>query len=360
MVDLIKKHPPIEVTTHNIYFHEDSPILSMDIHNNMLATCGFDGVVRLWRLLFKKMNYDDNVYKTAVNSTIQIEYLKDLAGFSKPINCVRFCKSNLSCPYLLAACADGGRIILYTDKTEYTMQKDVENDAYDMCWSENLLFVGFGSGRIDCYKIEVMEETSIEPSSMMTDSTACQENANNAVANSMKHVIKSELVFSQNIHENTIQGISYNKKYNLLATYSVDKTLKVHMIHKNKLQLVSQLDQNLDTSRGLFKRILFEEDLLHVFTKNNTLSIFAYPFKPAHLQKRVGPLNSSIVKVVAGRIRNEDALVICTKKSAYVLVHNELDCCVDNACYMAITDAIVDNNTVFLSSMDGFICTIRF
>lgn len=359
MAGLASKHPPVEITTHNIYFHEDSPILSADIHNEILATCGFDGVVRLWKLSFKNMNYEDSVYKTAGNSSIRIEYMRDLPGFSRPINCIRFCKSNLGCLYLLAACADGGKVMLYTDKTECTMQNDTGDDAYDMCWSGNYLFIGFGSGRVSCYKIDIVEEPATVPCNRPASSPACLENAFNAVC-STNYGIKPELMFSQRIHESTVQGISYNKKYGLLATFSLDKTLKVHRVHENGLQLVSQIDQKLDNSRGLFKRILFEDDYLYAFTKNNALSVFAYPFQPVHLQRRIGPLSSSVVKALTAKVQDEDVLVVCTKRSAYVFSGDELVCCVDNACYMAVTDAVIDGNTIFLSSMDGFICTVRF
>ena len=78
MMNSLGKLSPIEITTHNIYFHEESPILSIDIRDEQLATCGFDGVVRLWSLKFKKMKYEENVYRTAANSSIEIEHLKDL------------------------------------------------------------------------------------------------------------------------------------------------------------------------------------------------------------------------------------------------------------------------------------------
>lgn len=341
-----KKQNPIEVTTQNIYFHEDSPILSIDIQNDQLATCGFDGILRLWNLKFKKMNYEEDVYRTAANSSIEIEHLKDLTGFSKPVNCIRFCRLNLENQFILAACADGGKIILFTNDKSYIVPNGIDSDAYDMCWYNNLLYIAFGNGTVSCYRVDIEEDIDFN---IIED---------DIIKDSIK--LNFNLIFSQKIHDNTIQGISYNEKYNLLATFSLDKTVKIHFVEKNGLKFINSLDEKIDNSRGLFKRILFEEDLLYIFTKSNAVSIYTYHFKSKCLYKKIGSLNSSVVKVLTGNINNENILLICTKKGAYILKNDNLVCLVDNACYMAITDAVIYRNTVFLGSMDGFITTIRF
>lgn len=351
MSDSTVKHSPIEITTHNIYFHEDSPVLSIDLYNGVLATCGFDGAVRLWKPEYKEMTYEESVYKTASNSTIRIEYIKDHGGFTKPINCARFCQSPGIHSYVLAACSDGGKIMLFTEQRSFIVQNDVGDDAYDMCWDETCLFVGFGSGTVCCYRIFLDNTTVEEPT---------YENADNSLEKeSKKYVIRSELVFSQVIHSSTIQGIAYNRKYNLLGTFSLDNTVKVNIVNEKELVLVSTLNQKIDNSRGLFKRILFEDDSLYIFTKKDSLCLFSYPFKQIHMQKMIGPMNSSVVKVIKGKIKDEDVLFICTKKSVYVLKNDKVLYSIDNACYMAITDAVFNNNTLFLSSMDGFVSTIR-
>lgn len=340
-----QKYKPIEVTTHNIYFHEDSPILSTDIYNNIVSTCGFDGVIRLWSVNFKEMSYRDNVYRTAGNSSIQIEYYKDLTGFSKPINCTRFYKGPHKSEFILASCSDGGKVVAFDDKNEYTIRRDDGDDAYELCWSEKYLIVGLGSGYIEIFQ---MIECDIH-----------DENESNTEDQSKAIHLQFKLVLREKIHEGTIQGISYNQKYNLISTFSLDKTVKIHQMNNNNLNLISVLDQKIDSSRGLFKRILFEENLLYLFNKNNTVSVICYPFKNVHLQKKIGPLNCSAVKVLTFKIDDDFILAICTKKSVYLIQNDELICCIDNACYMAITDGFVLNNTIFLSSMDGFISTIR-
>jgi len=336
---------PIEITTHNIYFHEDSPVLSIDIHDLTLATCGFDGTVRLWKLVYGGMDYAESVYRTATNSTIRIEYIKDLVGLHKPINCIRFCRSITQYSYVLAACSDGGKVMIFTDQGAVTVQCDIGDDAYDMCWDGNRLFVGFGSGAVGCYEIHVdaLEQEEPSPDEVISE----------------KYKLSSKMIFIQNVHEGTVQGIAYSGKYSLLATFSLDKSVKVHLVGEDGLKLISTLEERIDNSRGLFKRILFDEDCLYVFTKNSCLSVFLYPFRQADLQRKIGPLNSSIVKVLKGKIQNEDVLIICTKKSVCVMKNDRQVYHVDNACYMAITDAVFSNDTLFLSSMDGFVCSIR-
>ena len=112
-MDPSTKYKPIEVTTHNIYFHEESPILSIDCYNGTIVTSSYDNAIRLWSLGFKDMKYRDSVYKTAINSSIGIEFCEEIEGFSKPVNCVRFHKTGLNGSYLLAGCSDGGRVVVF-------------------------------------------------------------------------------------------------------------------------------------------------------------------------------------------------------------------------------------------------------
>lgn len=343
-----QKYKPIEVTTHNIYFHEDSPILSTDVYNGIVSTCGFDGVVRLWHLNFKEMNHRDNVYRTAGNSSIQIEYYRDLTGFTKPINCTRFFKDTHAMEFILACCSDSGKVVVFDGENEYIVRREDDDDAYELCWADDHLVVGLGSGNI-----EIFEMTRFDNQKENELNRKNEDDQSKPVNLQFKQILRKK------VHESTIQGISYNHKHRLISTFSLDKTVKIHQLDNDTLDLISTLDQKIDNSRGLFKRILFEDNLLYLFNKNSTVSVVCYPFKNTHIQKKIGPLNCSVVKVLTFRIDDELILAICTKKSVYLIQNNELLCCVDNACYMAITDGFVFNNTIFLSSMDGFISSIR-
>ncbi|MCA9750337.1 MAG: hypothetical protein KC414_14605 [Romboutsia sp.] len=173
--------------------------------------------------------------------------------------------------------------------------------------------------------------------------------------NSNENKIIFKLISKQNIHLGTIQGMSYNKIYDLIATHSLDKTVKIHLFKENKLKILNTFDNRIDNSRGLFKRILFTENTLFIFSKNNMVFGYSYPFREEHLMIKIGPLNSSIVKI----LKKENLLVICTKKSIYLFDDYKMICCVDNACFMAITDGFIYNNTIFVSSLDGFVASIR-
>ncbi|KAM0681583.1 Chromatin assembly factor 1 subunit [Glugoides intestinalis] len=342
----LSEYFPVEITTHNIYFHEESPILSVDTHGEILATCGYDGVIRLWKVNFKKAYAKDNSYKTATNSSIQIDYIKDLNAFSRPINCIRFCKLDTKLRFILAACSDNGRVVVFTENRSYVVEDGSNEDAYEVCCVKNLLFIGFSSGKVACVKMEIANTIPEHP----TGETSVESPE-----------LKFELLFKQKVHDGMIQGISFNENYDLLATVSLDKTVKVHKIKEDSLDLISTIDQDVDTSRGLFKRILFEGDFLYTFSKNKKVSIYCYPFKQLHLQRCIGPLNSAVVKILKPRINNDkdDVLFICTKKSVYLIRNGKVLFCADDACYMAITDAVMLGKTLFLSSMDGFISTIR-
>lgn len=341
------KYCPIEVTTHNIYFHEDSPILSTDFYDDQIATCGYDNTVRFWNVNMSKMKTKESSYKTAANSSISLEFNKEFKGFKKPINCIRFYKGVfLETPgmFLLAACSDDGKVMVFSDDTAYTVRAEDGDDAYDLAWTDDGLAVGFSSGKVEIYKIRIKKNKNED---------GVPENTVNSNIKSLFEM-SFELKISQKIHDGVIRGISSCK--NLVATHSLDKTVKMHLIDGSKLVPVSSFGCNIDTSRGFFKRILLTERLLYIFTKNNSVSIYSYPFREIHLHKKIGPLNSPIVKIV----EKEELLYVCTKKSIYVLENDKTICCVDNCCYMAVTDGFSYNKYIFfLSSMDGFISSVR-
>lgn len=339
------RHRPAEVTTHNIYFHEESPILSVDYHKGITASSGYDAI-RLWAASFREMKHGCSVYRTAANSSITLEFCGELRGFAKPINCIRFYKGNALCKTgnVLAACSDGGRVLVFFGSLCTTVRSDDGDDAYELHWAGESLVVGFASGRIEVYKADVVASDERDGLQSSGASPTCEEVGCN---------VHFSLCIGQKIHDGAIQGISISKS--LMATHSVDRSVKVHLMTDDKMVLVSVLDKNVDYSRGLFKRLLLAEDLLYVFAKGNMINVYAYPFREVHLHKRIGPLDSPVVKVV----RDGAFLAICTKKGLCVLENGETVCCIDNLCYMAVTDGFLLHDTLFASSMDGFMATVR-
>lgn len=346
------RYRPIEVTTHNIYFHEESPILSADCHDGIVATSGHDAI-RLWTASFKEMGYIDSVYKTAANSSVSLTLSGELRGFTKPINCVRFYKGSClwKAGHVIAACSDGGRVLVFFGSTCATVRGDDGDDAYELHWAGERLVVGFSSGRVEVYRAaENPAATSgkcdgpSSPNALSThEATGCKECI----------PVDFSLCIDQKIHDGAIQGISIDR--DLMATYSVDRSVKIHLILDEKLALVSVLSRRVDYSGGIFKRILLDKNLLYVFIRSNLVNVYAYPFREVHLHKRIGPLGSPVVKV----IKSGAFLVLCTKKSVCILENDNTVCCIENSCYMAITDGFMLDRTLFLSSMDGFMTTVR-
>lgn len=424
----IYKFKPIEVTTHNLHFHEESPILSTDFYDGIAATCGFDNSVRLWMPKLREMKYRDNVYKTSANSSICFEFSMEFNQFSRPINCIRFYKGDLknTFKFILSACCDGGKVMIMSDKGCFIVRNDTSDDAYELCWCDDKLLIGFASGKIEAYEIKILENagatkkinetstviestsinesrttnetTSINQTSAVIESRSSNEtrtviesgssndsrniinsktsndlsietNCNENIANSsiktandvggIELQLTCTLIFNQKIHSGTIQGISFNKKYKLIATHSLDKTVKVHRIDETSLTFISVFDQKIDNSRGLFKRLFFDDDTLYIFIKNSIVHCISYPFKQVHLQKKIGPLNSTPVKILKSNFKGSNLLYICTKRSVYIFEKNNLICMVDNCSFMAITDAFVSNDMLVVSSLDGFLASVR-
>lgn len=318
-------YAPVEVTTHNLHFHEESPILSADSKLNIIATCGTDKIVRLWNVHFSSPEFNTNTYRTASNSSVRIEHQADLDGFTKPINSVRFKPETDKC--VLAGCSDGGKVLIFIDENKHIIRQEDGDDAYDLCWSDNLLFVGFASGFIEVYNILFCED------------------------------LTSELICRINLIGATIQGIVFNKKHGILAVHSLNKKVSLlsWIYSKNQFEKLAELDQEIDSSKGLFRRICFNDDLLFVFNKKHKLSIYLPPFDLSSCFMKIGPFDSGLVKV----LNVDDMVIACSKRSAYIFYNKKFILSVDNACFLAVTDAFMINHTIFLSSMDGFLVSIR-
>lgn len=327
--------PSFEASTHNIYFHEDSPVLSVDAHGDTVATCGCDRTVRLWRVVAGACA-EGGVYHTAANSTVAFEHACEFGGFAKPINCIRF--RGGSGPRLLAACADGGRVVAFIDTSTTVVREDDGDDAYDLCWGDDRLFVGFASGKVEMHALEEGDK---------------EDSAHPEAAG--KPSYRFALLASKKVHTGTIQGMSYNRKHGLVGTHGLDRKAKVLLVTARELKIISVFDSDVDNSRGLFKRLLFTDDHLYAITRGNTVSVYSYPFRPVHLQKKMGPFNSSVVKIVEGAGR----VFVCTKKSVYVFENDRLVVCVDSLTFMAVTDACICGDTLVVSAMDGFLASLR-
>lgn len=369
---------PIEVTTHNLYFHEEASIFSIDSYIDILATSGGDNAIRLWKIKHIDKNKKDCKFKytTSLNSSIKIEFLSEIICHTKSVNCIRFNESGY-----LASSSDGGKIVLSKEGKNTVIREHDGFDIYDLTWNKNILYVGVGNGLLEIYDI---------------DSTV-------------------KLVYKKMIHSDFIQGITFNFKYNLLATLSKDRTAKLHFIdinrdktnlnnndsndifvdeklnylqneEKNKeyvnllqkkkklnketkyilknIQLLEKYDflnneKMFNIGRSFFKRTCFSNDGLLLYlcnVKKNSVLVVHYPFRIEHWFCKLGPLNSEPVAVLS----NDELLFILTKKSLYVYRNFELLMCVENICFKTATDATICGNTIFISSLDGFVSSFKW
>lgn len=311
---------PIEVTTHNLYFHEEASIFSIDTFNNLIATGGGDGIVRLWQINDTEIKKEgDFVYTTALNSSIQLVYKSDLVGHTKAVNCVRF--SYLG---ILASSSDTGRVLLHFNDKTHVLRGSDELDCYELTWAKDTLYVGLSNGLIEEYQV------------LYDDNFYCK------------------LVKSCFLHTDIIQGLAYNSKHFLLLSVSKDRTLKISQDDK-------MLDKiNLNTNgRSFFRRTCFSKCNNMCFItnyKNSSILVLTYPFTEKHWIYKLGPFDSEIVKV----IENNLLLFVLSKTSLYFYYNFNLLGCIENICFKSVTDATLYNNILFISSLDGFIATFKW
>lgn len=350
------KYAPIELTTHNIHFHEESPVLSITAHGEHIATCGNDGAVRLWKCTFKEDILLENVYHTAANSSAQLEYVKDLSVGAAGVNCIRF--GAVDGALVLALCTDSGKVVVIVDPLGEKSREVVVRGAgavaaFEVCWGAGLLFAGFGDGTVEAYELCV--KTAVGAAAEGTAAEGTSKAAAVAVGRTG----------SVNPSGTTVQGLAFNSRHGLLAVHTLSKTVRVYSVALaagttlagKAIQFISIAEHtaNVDGAHGLFKRLAFFDDRLAIFTKNGTVSVFSAPFSPENILLRIGPLESPVVCAKA----HGAYFFVCTKRGMHAF---RKDChlfSVQNACFMTITDIAVLKGTVFLSSLDGFLASVR-
>ncbi|KAK6090552.1 hypothetical protein P3W45_000275 [Vairimorpha bombi] len=322
---------PIEVTTHNLYFHEEASIFSIDSFSGLIATCGGDNIVRLWNIKHSTDNIKNDSefrYTTALNSSIKIEYVSDIKGHNKSVNCVRFNETGW-----LASASDGGKIIVsFSDKSGVIRDPD-GLDCYEVVWNKSILYVGLSNGHVEIYDISFIDD------------------------------FEFKLIRSFNPHTDIIQGMAYNPKYNLILTISKDKSSKLFLCNENMELLEKYTNFNneklFSVGRSFFKRICFSKngDLAFLCNvKQNSVLVYHSPFRSPHWIYKLGPFNSEPVKI----LENGKFLFILTKKSLYIYQDSDLLICVDNMCFKSATDATVTDNIIFISSLDGFVSSLKW
>ena len=121
---------PIEVTTHNLTFHESPNITSLDYKNNFIMTSGQDKAVRLWEVAVTDKNkfYTGNCHKTAVNTSLKISFVREFTKFNDPVSIVRIYRETND--FIFAVGTEAGAIY-YFKVDEKDVEKFIKNDLSD-------------------------------------------------------------------------------------------------------------------------------------------------------------------------------------------------------------------------------------
>lgn len=358
----LRKYSPVEVTTHNLYFHDEASIFTMDANDNFIATGGGDKDIRLWTMDKNAPKDREFCYTTAINTSVRIKYHAVLSGHNRVVNCVRFCGD------LLASCSDGGEIIIWRDCIPSVIRRLDGDDAYELAWGDGHLFAAFSSGNITVFRITQGDANhaygpgglymQINPD--VTDSKSSEKLYTAENREDLK--ISAVIVQQIKCHNDIIQGLTFNHHFNLLTSLGKDRVGKT-FVFTDKLVEVEHMehlgkDRLFTAGRGFFRRLAYSSDgsfLYLVCCNLNTVVVLHYPFRMEHVYARIGPLNSEPLKVIC----DGERLFIVTKKSLYLFISQEFIFCVDNASFMTITDGCVFDGVCFLSSLDGFLASLR-
>ncbi|KAG5860553.1 hypothetical protein KMI_01g01940 [Encephalitozoon hellem] len=350
----LKKWYPIEVTTHNLHFHEEASIFTMHGNEKFIATGGGDRDIRLWRVEKDVSKGTDFCYTTAIDSSIKIKYHTVLSGHHRSVNCVRFNGD------VLASCSDGGEVILWEKERPYVVRRIDGDDAYELVWGCGHLFVGFSSGNILVY--QVVSNNESDATNATNEGGSNEASDSESFSGKDKQGVSARLVQKIKCHEDIVQGLAFNNRFNVLTSLSKDRTGKTFLF-TDKLVEIEKMeyydnDKLFSTGRGFFRRLSYSPDgklLYLVCCRSNSVVVLHYPFRMEHVYATIGPFDSEPLKVVCER----DKVFVTTKKSLYMIAHNRLGFCVDNISFMTITDGHVFDGICFLSSLDGFVSSVR-
>lgn len=394
--------PNVEVTTHNLYFHDQASIYSVDSKGSMIATSGGDNDVRIWEIERSAPKDQEFCYTNSLTSSVKIAYKHTLSAHQRAVNCVRFGDE------YLASSSDSGHVLVWDISDfgkglSHTVRSSDGVDVYEVAWHKSFLFVGQASGNISVYRV-MKREANKENEGIANCGAApvgeilsnsqgtCQmeipgEHGTNesekgtlvpgraeGLQSKRAKIIKLDeglLIDVKHIqtikaHSDIVQGLSFNAFHSILATQSKDRTVKVFHFGEKLTTLAKHEAFNdkkfIVVGKSFFKRLSFAKSNLLFLTHcclddANVVFVSAYPFNDLHA--RIGPFDSTVQRVFEWGSN----IAVLTKRSVYLI--NEKDgvystlFCVSNATFLPITDACVADGMLLISSLDGFVSTIR-
>lgn len=354
----------VEVTTHNLHFHDQASIYSVDSKGAFLATAGGDTDVRVWEVEKCKAKEQSFCHTNALSSSVKIHYRHTLSAHQRTVNCVRFGDRHL------ASSSDGGHVLVwriseFAKDIAHTVRASDGDDAYEVRWSGALLFVGLASGNVSVYRVG--EDSEEAPETPARDSPNEDPRRARIVRMSSDTCpARIEHVQTVKAHSDIVQGLSFNPFHSVLATISKDRSFKTFHLGE-RLKMVHRGDSFGDkkfiaVGRSFFKRISFVgKDFLFltncVVDEKNVVLVYAYPFRSPCAQ--VGPFDSTVQCIFEwGRY-----VAIATKRSLYLVSGVGSDYrsvfAVNNLTFLPTTDTCVVEDVLFVSSLDGFLSSVR-
>lgn len=396
-MEIKKCFQPIEVTTHNLQFHETPNITSLDFHNNYVFTSGQDRAVRLWEVILTDKNtyYKSNCYKTAENSSIKLKFSCEFTFFNDPVNIVRTYKNTKDEDIIFVAGTETGSIWYVRISKEKVneifsgsekpfikkLTKIDGNGCIDLCFLEETKVAAvFLSGEIKIIEIKEKRQnkenlldtqTLVEKNESVSDEQKENEFVETPQVKEVKvfkawndkNDYKANILYWKKIHEGIIQGISFCSKTNVIVTKALDNQLKIFQIVNNILVHKDTVKKEMDKTHGANKRILVNKKKVYNFIRKNKLHVYEIAESESSnenenglkLSAEYGPFNAPLVKVMKEGL----FLVIVTKKSVYILYKDKKVAYVDNVAFREITDAFISKGIIFYCAQDGFLGSIR-
>lgn len=374
----------VEVSTHNLHFHDQASIYSVDSKDSIIATAGGDTDVRIWQIEKLAPKEQKFCYTHALTSSVKIHYMHTLSAHQRTVNCVRFGSDHL------ATCSDGGHVLVWDMRelgggVAHTVRAPDGDDAYEVAWGAKFLFVGLASGNISIYEVERCRSESSDhagygdcEAQQGADAAACKKNStgtNGSVLDTKRAKITRmedspevcvRHVQTLKVHSDIVQGLSFNPFYSVLATQSRDRTAKI-LHFECRLTMLHRHEsfgerRTICTGKAFFKRLSFIKKnflfLAHCRNESsNVVLVYAYPFRS--LYACIGSFDSAVQRILEWG----EYIVIVTLRSLYVV--EEADggyrtvFAVNNTTFLPITDACVANGLFVVSSMDGFLASVR-